>query len=314
MITLIRKRHTTKKSSGILMLALMSLLAFCLLLPSCKTSNRKKEAKKLVAAWISKEIHFPDSTACNVLGKDTFQNLCEQLYNADYKVLLYVDSTGCSDCRLKLVLWKELIQESDSLFQGRLRFLFFIQPKKSAPQEIRHLLLRNHFDHPVFLDVDDQFNKQNNLPQNLAYQCFLLDKHNKVVLIGNPVLNPQIWSLYKEAMNKSNKPQATPLTTITIDKTVHDYGQIHGKGSNKATFTLKNKGVNPLVLYRVSASCGCTDVIWEKRPIMPNRSTTISVTLSLNEKGFFNKEITIYANTNPSKYVLRITGTIVDKL
>jgi len=292
----------------------MSLLACSLLLAtSCKTANRKKEAKQLVVAWIGKEIHFPDNITCNVLGKDTIGSLCEQLYQADYKVLLYVDSSGCSDCRLKLVIWKELMQESDSLFQGRLRFLFFIQPKKSAPQEISYLVRRNHFDHPVFLDIDDQLNKQNKLPQNLAYQCFLLDKNNKVVLIGNPVLNPQIWSLYKKAINKDNKSQqAAPLTTIIIDKTIHDFNQINKTGNHKATFTIKNKGVNPLILQQVSASCGCTEVKWDKQPIMPNENTTISVTLSLNKEGFFNKEITVYANTEPSEHVLHITGTIVN--
>jgi hypothetical protein len=45
------------------------------------------------------------------------------LLEGDYKVLLYVDSVGCTSCKLRLWDWKALIAEADSAFAGKLSFL-----------------------------------------------------------------------------------------------------------------------------------------------------------------------------------------------
>jgi hypothetical protein len=111
---------------------------------------------------------------------------------------LYVDSTGCSSCRLKLFQWKQLIEESDSLFQDRLSFLFFFQPKNK--KEIAYLFQRDNFNYPVFIDMNNTINRLNHFPEKMEYQCFLLDKDNKVLMMGNPTLNPKIWDLYKEVI------------------------------------------------------------------------------------------------------------------
>ena len=39
-------------------------------------------------------------------------------------------------------------------------------------------------------------------PSNPEYQCFLLDKDNKVLLVGNPALVSGIWILYKRVINE----------------------------------------------------------------------------------------------------------------
>jgi hypothetical protein len=77
----------------------------------------------------------------------------------------------------------------------------------------------------VFLDVDDQLNKRNQLPRNPVYQCFLLDKFDRVLLIGNPVLNPQIWLLFKKAIIEDAKTQPVmSLKSLTMDRIVNDVG------------------------------------------------------------------------------------------
>jgi hypothetical protein len=35
------------------------------------------------------------------------------------------------------------------------------------------------------------------IPTNEEFQCFLLDKDNKIVMIGNPAKHQEIWDLYK---------------------------------------------------------------------------------------------------------------------
>jgi len=183
------------KKNLLLMIVVLSLF-------SCKKDERRTETEKIVTEWIGKEIIFPLDYECNLLKKDTA--LCAGLLNADYKILIYVDSMGCTTCKLRMYEWKQLIQKADSIFaKNELSFLFFFHPKDK--KELKYLFVRDHFDYPVFIDNSDQINKLNHFPDKQSYQCFLLDKDNKVVMIGNPVQNPGIWKLYKEQI--SEKPE-----------------------------------------------------------------------------------------------------------
>jgi hypothetical protein len=93
-----------------------------------------------------------------------------------------------------LLEWKELIHEADTALQNKLSFIFCFHPNNK--KELEYLLLRDHFNYPVYLDVQNTLDQLNGFPRKLEYQCFLLDKANKVVSIGNPVLNPRMWDLY----------------------------------------------------------------------------------------------------------------------
>ncbi|MDR1372736.1 MAG: redoxin domain-containing protein [Dysgonamonadaceae bacterium] len=177
------------------------------LLFSCtKAIKHTDEISLIIAEWVGKEIHFPSNVPCYFWGKnekDTTFSLCAYSFQNQYKVLMFVDSSGCSDCRLQLLEWKHLITESNKRFHEKLKFLFYIQPKDI--NEILYLINRDRFNYPVFLDLDGKITQLNHFSSNTVYQCFLLDKHNKVLAIGNPVLNPKIWELYKDIIVKDKK-------------------------------------------------------------------------------------------------------------
>lgn len=171
---------------------------------SCEKLKRQIMTQKMVSQWVGKEIKFPADAQCCVLGKDTISTLCSDLFRKEYKVMLYVDSLGCSDCRLRLVQWKQLIGEANSMFQDRIGFVFFFQPKDM--QEMVYLFRRDEYDYPVFIDKNNTIDRLNHFSKDMKYQCFLLDKDNKVLVLGNPMVNPQIWELYKEhIIEKSNQ-------------------------------------------------------------------------------------------------------------
>lgn len=48
---------------------------------------------------------------------------------------------------------------------------------------------RDKFDIPVYIDSEDRFNRLNRFPSDPIFHTFLLDKDNKVAVIGNPVHN-----------------------------------------------------------------------------------------------------------------------------
>ena len=68
------------------------------LLVSCSES-REEAVYRLVKEWTGKEIKFPEHSVFTVQGKDTVDFTFQ---DADYKVLVYVDSVGCTSCKLQL--------------------------------------------------------------------------------------------------------------------------------------------------------------------------------------------------------------------
>lgn len=171
---------------------------------SCQENKRENHARKIVNEWIGKEIKFPEDIYCQLVEKE---NPCiDYMNNNTYKVIAYTDSSGCTSCRLKLSDWKQIMAEADSLFPGKLDFLFFFQPKTTEADmnELAFLLQRNHFNYPVFIDIENRIHQMNHFPPEMEYQCFLLDPNNKVMSVGNPTLNPNVWDLYKQQITGNN--------------------------------------------------------------------------------------------------------------
>lgn len=294
--------------------------AFLLFCPLCvllifsgyKKDKSKLEAEQTIKEWVGKRIVFPKDVSCTLNGKDVTSSQCNQLFDSEYKVLLYVDSTGCSDCRMRLFEWRHIIQEADSLFNGKLKFLFFFQPKKSTPKELKNIIRRNRFEYPVFIDVDNRLDFLNHFSKHVEYQCFLLNKNNEVLLVGNPLLNRPIWTLIKKQFFEKEETEMSDKTTVEPNTLVHDFGKIKTKSTYKMSFVVKNTGSQPLVLYNVDASCGCTLVDWEKQPIKPGNSTEIDVELTMDDTGYFNKTLEVFGNMEPSPLLLKITGTAIN--
>lgn len=280
----------------------------CILFTSCKENAKNRDARKIVTEWIGKEILFPDEVPCQLLGKDTS---CINVNNQTYKIVAYTDSTGCSSCRLKLAIWKKLIAEADSLFPGTTDFLFFFQPKINDVKELMYLFKRDNFEYPVFIDMNNQINQLNDFSSQMEYQCFLLDQNNKVVLIGNPALNPKIWELYKQQITGGKETKQEKLTTIQAEnRLVQIEGMLVGK-TYTCTFEVENTGDYPFIILDIKSSCGCTVPVWNKQPVAPDGKTEIKVEVKPESTGFFNKTIQVYGNATDSPLKLSIIGSVI---
>ena len=140
------------------------LISLLLLMASCQQYKAKKETEKIIREWIGKTILFPENINCFSIGNDS---ICPNPTDKVYKVLLYVDPSGCISCKLQLNRWIELIAEADSIMPGQLKFLFYFQQKKE--REMNILFKREMFIHPVYLDKGDLLNQLNHFPANSAY-------------------------------------------------------------------------------------------------------------------------------------------------
>lgn len=269
---------------------------------SCKDHSRKKIAH-LVTEWQGKEVLLPENSIFTIQGMDTVQFST----NADYKILVYVDSMGCTSCRLQLHKWKEFIAEVDSFSERSVQFLFYLSPKNV--KEARYITRRDDFTYPMCVDLDNAINRMNQFPQEDMFHTFLLDAANKVTLIGNPIHNKAVRELYMKTLTGREIPKSVN-TIIEVPIHKQHLGILTLGEERTISFTLNNKGHRPLVIHDVITSCGCTKVEFEKKAIGINQDTPISVTYKADEVGYFRKTITVYANSANSPINLYITGEV----
>lgn len=109
---------------------------------------------------------------------------------------------------------------------------------------------------------------------------------------------------------KEVQVQAGP--NISINKEVHDYGDIEKGGDPYCEFTITNKGNEPLIITNAKGSCGCTVPEWSKEPILPGESSIMKVKYDTKRVGPINKSVTISSNAvNEPTKVIRIKGMVL---
>ena len=278
------------------------LVSILFLFSCCDT--KKKNAGAIVEEWINKEIVLPETLVFTIQGKDTIQFPKTN----GFKIVNYVDSTGCTVCKMKLAYWTGFIKEVDSVSNDSVQFLFFFFPKNE--RDLRYALKVDQFKYPVCIDLLDSINKMNNFPTDVRFQTFLLDKNNKVIAIGNPIYAKKVRDLYLNFISgkKEPSPQKQVQTEITVSETLFDFGKFSFKESQKCIFTLQNTGKALLVIDDVNTSCGCTSVQYSKEPVKPGESLRITVIYKADHPEHFRKTITIYCNVPTSPLQLKITG------
>ena len=271
---------------------------------SCQ-SFQEREVKYIVKEWIGKKIYFTANTNFSVYGKDT---TCLDILNSTYKILLYIDSTGCTSCRLKWLEWQYLINEFDTITNEKVGFIFVITPKKE--NDIYEILKYNNFDYPVIIDSTGITNQINHFSINPSYQCFLLNKDFEVLAIGNPIYNNSVRNLYRQHICKGAEQSKNKIlqTKIEVMETKIDIGSFPVKSEKTGVFHIKNIGDSKLIIHNISTTCGCTKVSFDQEPINPGKITEIKVTMKLDESGSFLKSITVYTNSQNNAQQLLIKG------
>lgn len=282
-------------------------LGIVLLLNGC-TDKQKSSITKIVREWQNKEVVFPAGLVFTKHGRDTVEY---EFPHSSHKILVYVDSIGCTSCKLQLHKWKEFIEEVDSLTSGTVAVLFFFHPKDL--REISYLLKRDGVDIPVCIDVDDKLNAMNRFPVHQEFQTFLLDDENKVVFIGNPVHNLRVKEMYLSEISSRGAYQSASLqsarnTQVTADKMEFDLGILSKGDAKTLSVSIKNVGGSPFMIFDTRASCGCTHIEYEKKPIHPDSTTIVSITYNADDRGYFNKTVSVYGNMDNSPLIIRLKG------
>lgn len=282
---------------------ILALFATCLL-SSCQQTETER-LEQLLQTWYEKEITFPDNPSFTVYGEKESDFTIPV---GGYKLVHYVDSVGCTSCKLNLDKWQEYIAYLDSVTGHMVPCLFFIHATQK--REVKIALKNSRFDHPVCLDVDNEFYRLNKFPMHPMLQTFLLDKNNRIVGMGDPVKNPRVKEFYLNLIRgkRDKQEMEQSRTTARLSHQEIDFGTFPWEMKKDTVVTLTNIGTQPLVIHDIATSCGCTVANYDKQPARPGESLKIQVSFKADQPEYFNKNIIIHCNTGNSPYVIWVKG------
>lgn len=241
-----------------------------------------------------KEVLMPDGLACTILG-DTVPF---SLDDADYTIVAYIDSAGCTACRMKLPVWNGIINEFKSLDDADVNFVMVINA--SDAEEVDYLLKRDNFLHPVCIDPDGRFAELNGLPADMAYHNFLLDSNNEIVLVGNPAINPKIMDLYRKVILGEAEHNAFAGATISV-------GAVHACDTIVKQFEVLNIDMPSLTVQGIVPSCDCVSASISADTIKRGNAALLTVTYVADSvPGPVRRHIDVFFNEkeNPERYSL----------
>jgi len=91
-----------------------------------------------------------------------------------------------------------------------------------------------------------------------------------------------------------------------------DYGTIEKGADGVRVFEFTNTGDAPLIISKVTSSCGCTVPKKPDAPIMPGKTGEISVKYDTNRVMPIRKTITVMSNAATPTVALKIKGDVID--
>lgn len=166
-----------------------SVMVACLLL-SC---GKKERIASEIEMLSKQSISFVDGYVelpCNSEVK------LEDLMRKDVKIVSYLTNISCTSCGVKtLRIWQEELQKIDK----RVACVIVVH---SEDPEFRKLADSLSLDLPLMYYDSKIFGEENNLEEVLARnRTFLLNKENKIILVGEPFGREKLTQLYKKCID-----------------------------------------------------------------------------------------------------------------
>lgn len=281
----------------------LNYLFLLLTLCACKESDQQRK-ERLMSEWSGKEIAFPSNILC-VSGEDTLEY---KIPYANYLIVTYADSLGCVNLRRNIANWKRLIAKADSLTHDRVSFIFFLNP--ADIDEMRYILHKEKFTHPVCYDWEAKLQALNKFPDGIGFRSFLLDVNRQVLAIGNPAHDVWVEEEYSRIIGSDralSEPQNS-RTEVSYESDVFEMGSFDWFNPHHITVSLTNIGNKDLVVEDVITSSDCMSVAYSHKSVAPGEKWNLRIRYQAECPEIFNRDLMVYCNTPGAPLNFKVRG------
>lgn len=282
----------------------ISALFCCLLLFACKG---KDNSEQIIVDWQGKELILPEILINAPDGDTIWTN------EADYTIIAYFDSLGCTSCKLHLSNWNSLFNRlNDKIIDSNLNPIIIINTNKK--DDILDLIDEEFYQYPVVLDPEDSINSLNVFPTDEFFRTFLLDKRHRVIAIGNPLYNNAVEELYFSLISGITNYSDDYNSGIKVNRSVLSLGLLHPGKTVCNSVTIKNIGNDTVTISKIDSSCDCSEASISSNIIPPAESCELLITFRPDSlEGDFYRTTSVYYDNFSRPTIITQTGTISDK-
>ena len=172
------------------------MLGLVLAVNACNNSSNRQQ-QSAFGDFVGQEVQFTNLIPLNV---PVNLNLDSLLANTIYKVVIYVDSSNCEDCRIYQAIGIKGYELELKRKQKEVLFIYIFNTQDIFI--IKERLDRYGFHQFYFVDVEGTFLANNRIPANKRYHTFLMRK-NKVQIVGNPATSQKVRGEYNKTLKIS---------------------------------------------------------------------------------------------------------------
>jgi hypothetical protein len=112
---------------------------------------------------------------------------------SDYTILSAFDSSGCTQCKLHLELWSHYINEVNRTTGKRIKLIFITKVYNDDDVRIVFQGFKKFF---VINTIRESISSLSKIPFSPPFNTVLLDKDDKIISIGNPLINNKVKNNY----------------------------------------------------------------------------------------------------------------------
>lgn len=295
------KAQDKKQHSSIFVLIL---IIFTLTISGCHQGKTSAEdpLKSLLAEYIGETLALPADSSCNLLDRSYGLDFLD----ADYFIVSYIDTDGCTPCHLHLPYWKELSERLDTLSGVYATSVLIIRP--DTLEKVTDFIRNANYDYPVIIDTLGLFSEMNRLPELQTLHTLLIDNNHTILGLGNPIDNRAIDKVYMQIISgkKFEEDQNSPLT---IDNNIVDIGTVPPGAEREFEFLVKNQSNDTVTVSNVMTPCDCINA--SATDIMPSSMGSIKISFRASgANGAFHHPIVVRYNDLTVPIIIHLYGMV----
>src|SRR3954469_20382546 len=146
---------------------------------------------------------------------------------------------------------------------------------------------------------------------NLNLQLVVDQQRNKIKT--PPVIKPGVfyWICFLILSAPLFTASLYAQARLEITESKKNFGSVKRGEIIKNLYEIKNSGDEPLVLTDAEVACSCTNVEFTKQPVLPGKTTTVTVTFNTaTVYGRQDRIVLLKSNDPKSPARLRFKGTV----
>lgn len=158
----------------------------CLVLSGCSDNTLRKKLENFMRL----EISFPEE-----LEKISEREItCADIEVSKPTLVVYHDRLDCSSCEIShIYVWRGLYEYSKL---AGFNIVTIFSPREDEYESTLRQLKTINFPYPVYIDRNDSFGRENRIPKDRRFHCFLIDTECHPIFVGNPLESNDLRDLF----------------------------------------------------------------------------------------------------------------------